>query len=120
MLRHALLATEQQDGGGAPVALESALRDAAPDLLADLLPRPRSATELAKLQDPAFEHCGHRLEPLGRQVVLQLSEDLGVSELACWDLVHRTAGAEVCRGVLRQRECREVAVLCPQRALAVG
>ena len=29
------------------------------------------------------------------------------------------AAARIRRGVLRQRECREVAVLCPQRALAV-
>ena len=74
-------------------SLEHTLCAAATAVVADIVPRPRSADELAKLQDPAFEYDGHRLEPLGRQGVIQLSEQLGISELLCWQLLQRTSEA---------------------------
>lgn len=74
-------------------SLEMALPAAAPTLLADLVPSPQSAAERAKLQDPAFEHNGTRLEPLGRALVAHLSDTLGLSELFCWELLQRTTAS---------------------------
>ena len=76
---------------GGDDALDATLLMAAPALLANLIPHPRNAEERACLQDPTFEHKGHRLEPLGRALVLQLSELLDVSEIYCWELLQRTA-----------------------------
>ena len=83
--------------------LEQSLIAAAPTLLASLQPRPPSVAELAKLHDPMFEHNGHRLEPLGRQTVLQLSKELNISEISAWDLVQRTASAAPGASVLELR-----------------
>ena len=47
----------------------------------------RSEVEQARVRDPAFEHCGHTLEPLGRELVIQLSEELQLSELVCWEML---------------------------------
>ena len=94
-LRRALQCVDQHDAANLD-QINSALHDAAPLLLAQLLPPTRNAAELAQLKDPGFEHRGHRLEPLGRQLVLALSHDLNVSEMLCWELIHRTAQTAPC------------------------
>ena len=103
-LRSALAAADSGDPSStSPLALESALRSVAPAILANLLPKPKNPTERQQLQDPQFAHRGHRLEPLGRQVVLLLSDELNASELACWDLLQRTAEAAPSASVLDLR-----------------
>eukprot|EP00966_Prymnesium_polylepis_P309206 7145476-Prymnesium_polylepis.1 len=54
----------------------------------------RSQLELTQVLDPNFEHCGHTLEPAGRTLVVQLAEELALSELVCWEMLLR----EVSRG----------------------
>ena len=67
---HSLLKLVQE--GLVPVASLQRSLDALVEPALASLPKPaRSASELAQVRDnPAFEHCGHKLEPLGRQLVV--------------------------------------------------
>ena len=73
--------------------------------------------ERAQLEDPNFEHDGHRIEPLGRQVVIQLSEELGVSGLLCWELLQRTAAAAPGASVLQLRSLAAKAYRAERQSL---
>ena len=78
-----------QEGTVPAQHLQHALEGAAARIVKAILPAPRSPTELQSLRDPAFEHCGHKLEELGRALVEKLSDDLDTSELLCWELLLR-------------------------------
>ena len=87
-LRRALHTGARNHGGE---SLADALLAAAPFIIPRLCPGPRNPDELAKLRDPAFEYRGHRLEPVGRQLIERISDGIGISELRCWDLLQEVA-----------------------------
>lgn len=75
-------------GSATPSSLKGALTSQSAELLAQLPLRPRDPSALQRvLDDPMFSHCSVHLEPLGRLVVVQLSDELHVSELLCWELL---------------------------------
>ena len=99
------------------------LLDANAHHIADALPwRGRSAVEFALVLDPTFEHCGHTLEPLGRELVALLSEELQVSELACWELL--LVEVSQCHGKvhynLSELKERMACMYCSERRLGYG
>ncbi|KAL1525872.1 hypothetical protein AB1Y20_020702 [Prymnesium parvum] len=74
-------------GSAQPELLHAHLHTHAPRARASLPWSSRSAAELALLSDPSFELRGHRLEPIARQLLVQLSEELQLSELLCCELL---------------------------------
>ncbi|KAL3924581.1 MAG: hypothetical protein SGPRY_003875 [Prymnesium sp.] len=85
LLRCVLVGTTQ------PELLHAHLSAHVDSALSSLPPSPRSASELALVADPAFHHFGHALEPDGRRLLVELSEQLGLSELACWEMLFHEA-----------------------------
>ena len=75
-------------GVAAPSLLQSVFAAQGHELLAQLPRRPRDPAALQSVRDdPLFSHCGVHLEPLGRKLVLQLADELHISELLCWELL---------------------------------
>ena len=100
---HALL--QRVQAGSAPAEqLRHALEAAAGRITNTILPAPRNAIELQNLRDPNFEHCGHKLEELGRTLVEKLADELNISELLCWELLLRENEAATSEGVLAPSE----------------
>ena len=88
--RSLLALVQRVQQGSVPAQhLQHALEGAAARIAKAILPAPRSPMELQSLRDPSFEHCGHKLEELGRALVERLSEELDTSELLCWELLLR-------------------------------
>ena len=89
------LVHEVQAGLKEPEALAERLGPPAAKSLLDALPwGPAPSAEMkANVMDPNFAHCGQRLSPAGREVVIKLSEELRVSELLCWQLLYDASSA---------------------------
>eukprot|EP00965_Chrysotila_dentata_P174411 5757542-Pleurochrysis_carterae.AAC.1 len=83
------LLEQVQSGSGSVAILEEALAEHATGFLQKLQHPPRSATQLdtAVRDNPDFVHCGQKLTPRSRDLVIRLSEQLNVSELRCFDLL---------------------------------